>query len=167
MSILRARQSRLTYTIRGVVISALALLGACTGDYPVSARRVTEDPPRIRINEVVSAGSAATGWVELFNPTASGIDLSGWTLIDDSFFGPVFTLAPNTVLAAGGFIVIEEAALPFKVDTAYDLRLMSRFGTEVDRLLWIAPLTPARCPDGGGVGIANPPTRGSKNSCVN
>ena len=44
-------------------------------------------------------------WLELFNPDATTIDLSGWMLMDQQDDTP-FTLPPNTVIEAGGFLVL-------------------------------------------------------------
>ena len=69
--------------------------------------------PHIQINEVQPAANTRDGWIELFNPPANAVDMSGWTLIDSNFFGPTFTFATSSVIPPGGFLVIEESALPF------------------------------------------------------
>ena len=131
-------RARLTNTVCRFAIPLLAFVTACDSEYPLSPRR-EGIPPAVRINEIVTAGAASTGWVELYNPTTSSIDLSGWTIIDDTIFGPVFTVQPRTVIAPGGFVRFEERAFPFGIDAVDDIRLMSPFGVEVDRMLWLVP----------------------------
>lgn len=126
-------------------------------------------PPAVRLNEVATGGTAPTGWIELFNPTASAVDLAGWTIIDDTFLGPPFTFAARTIIPAGGFFVIDETTLPFAIDAIDDLRLFSRYAVEVDRLLWVVPLPgpTGRCPDGGASFTVLPtPTKGAANPCA-
>ena len=125
-------------------------------------------PPAIRLNEIATGGSARSGWLELFNPTDGAIDLAGWSIIDETLFGPVFTLPPSTTIPARGFLVIEETVLPFGIDAIDDVRLISRYGAEVDRLLWVVPVTSpnGRCPDGATLFVPLPsPTKGATNVC--
>jgi hypothetical protein len=125
-------------------------------------------PAAIRLNEIATDGPAPTGWIELFNATDGMVDLSGWTISDETLFGPVFTLPPRTTIPARGFLVIEETVLPFGIDAIDDVRLISRYGTEVDRLLWVVPATGAngRCPDGATLFVPLPsPTKGATNVC--
>jgi len=49
-------------------------------------------------------------WVELYNPTTSSVDLSGWTLSDNS---KSFSLPSGTVIAAGAYLVIARNAAGF------------------------------------------------------
>ncbi|MCH2584091.1 MAG: lamin tail domain-containing protein [Planctomycetes bacterium] len=63
------------------------------------------------INEVVNS---AGGGVELYNPSASEVDVSGWQLSDElSGEGalPGFQLPADSLIPAGGSLVISEAAL--------------------------------------------------------
>ena len=67
--------------------------------------------PAVWINEVVNS---AGGGVELYNPSASEVDVSGWQLSDElSGAGalPGFQLPADSLLPAGGYLVISEAAL--------------------------------------------------------
>ncbi len=61
----------------------------------------------LKINEFVPNPSSDTGnkeWVEIFNPTASSVDLTNWTLVDDN--NHVKSLSGT--IGAGGFLVHEE-----------------------------------------------------------
>ena len=61
------------------------------------------------INEVAWAGTATNSsdeWIELYNPTDSAVDLSGWTL---TFGKNTIDLgeAANTIVEAGGYFLLE------------------------------------------------------------
>jgi hypothetical protein len=113
----------------------VAAIGGVAGERVIT---VTE-PPAIRIAAVQTGGAGSSGSIELFNPTDATVDLSGWTLMDDTFFGHVFTFPRAASIAARGTLVIHERSLPFGIDVIDDIRLFSRYGVEVDRVLWIVP----------------------------
>lgn len=74
-----------------------------------------EDPasaiPTIRINELLSnPGPGQRDTVELFNPTSASVDVGGWFLTDDRSRPRKYRIPPNTVLAPGGFWVVDERA---------------------------------------------------------
>ncbi|HMJ64246.1 MAG TPA: lamin tail domain-containing protein, partial [Candidatus Binatia bacterium] len=47
--------------------------------------------------------------VELFNPTANPVDIGGWFLSDDAATPVKFRFPTNTIIAAGGFLVLDES----------------------------------------------------------
>lgn len=63
----------------------------------------------INYNSIDDASS--DDWVELYNPNAFAVDISGWYLEDESdeFFG----LPANTILPAGGYLVLAERSSKF------------------------------------------------------
>lgn len=65
---------------------------------------VVETPRTVVIHEVFHdpPSNARTEFLELHNPTAAVIDLSGWRFTE----GIDFTFAPGTVIAAGGYLVL-------------------------------------------------------------
>ena len=67
--------------------------------------------PRIRINEVKSNGDAPGGWVELLNPTASTVDMSGWTLSDSNVLHSV-PLPAGTTIPSHGYLLVDEGKFP-------------------------------------------------------
>ena len=126
--------------------------------------------PRIRINEVEPNGDTPGGWIEFFNPTAAAVDLSGWTLIDNNFFGRTYTFPTGSIIQPNGFLVVDEASLPFGLDATDDAYLFSRFGVLVDIVFWPTQpnITFGRCPNGGdSFGDTSAPTKGSANQCNN
>ncbi len=63
----------------------------------------------IVINEVLTHTDVpAVDAIELHNPTASPIDVSGWYLSDDSDNFKKFRIPNGTVIAAGGYLVFDE-----------------------------------------------------------
>lgn len=64
----------------------------------------TPTPLHIVINEVNPNGSDSADWVELYNPTSSSIDVSGWTVTDNSLTPDTFPSI--TPIPASGFAVI-------------------------------------------------------------
>lgn len=68
-----------------------------------------EEPPPIAtssgivINEVFPGGALTVEWVELFNPTGSPIDVSGWDIVDNSTFDILPATPP---IPPGGYAVI-------------------------------------------------------------
>lgn len=141
-----------------------------TIDGKTGSRTITvATAPKIRINEVQPKGNASDGWIELFNPTATAVDMSGWQFIDSNFFGPTYTLPAGSIIAPNGFLVIEEAAMPFGIDGTDDAYLFSRFGVLVDVVFWPSQpnVTYGRCPDGGArFGDTTAPTKGAANVCA-
>jgi hypothetical protein len=143
---------------------------ATTPDGKTGSRLLTvAKAPAVRINEVFPNGETQAGWVEFFNPTSVAVDLSGWKLIDSNFFGPEYVFPAGSVVPAGGFLVTEEAALPFGIDALDALHLFSRFGVHVDGASWPmqTSTTLGVCPDGGSAALIATlrPTKGSANAC--
>ncbi len=72
-----------------------------------------EDPtpliPAIVINELLTAPVlSAIDRIEIFNPTASPVDIGGWFLSDDHNAPKKFRIADGTIIPAGGFMVFDE-----------------------------------------------------------
>lgn len=45
-------------------------------------------------------------WIELYNNSATSVNVGGWTITDDNGFGSSYTIPANTTIAAGGYITI-------------------------------------------------------------
>jgi hypothetical protein len=141
-----------------------ASFGGRTGQRTIAVNR----SPHIEINEVQPAANSRDGWIELFNPTTNAVDMSGWTLIDSNFFGRTFTFATGSVIPPGGFLVVEESALPFDLDATDNASLFSRFGVLVDVTFWPGQpgTTYGRCPNGNALfDVTRAPTKGTANLC--
>ena len=60
----------------------------------------------ILINEVMPAPSSGPEWVELYNPSDTAIDVSGWRIDDDTPGGTQTTIAAGSVVPARGYLVV-------------------------------------------------------------
>jgi hypothetical protein len=60
----------------------------------------------ILINEVMPAPSSGPEWVELYNPSDTAIDVSGWRIDDDTPGGTQTTIGAGSVVPAGGYLVV-------------------------------------------------------------
>jgi len=72
-----------------------------------------DDPPPtvppIVINEALAASLPPDlDAIELFNPTAAAVDLSGWFLTDDRKEPKKFRIPDGTIIPAGGYVVFDE-----------------------------------------------------------
>lgn len=69
----------------------------------------------VRINEVVAHSSTAEGTaeaaIELFNSSATPINIGGWFLSDDATNFKKHRIADGTIIPAGGFLVVTESQL--------------------------------------------------------
>jgi hypothetical protein len=124
--------------------------------------------PGIKINEVKSNGDAPGGWVELVNPTAVTVDMSGWMLTDSNVLHTA-SLPAGTTIPSHGYLLIDEAAFPAGLGAVDAVRLVSRYGVQVDGYAWTSSpaTTLGRCPDGtGDFVVTTAATRGATNTCA-
>ncbi|YCM46862.1 lamin tail domain-containing protein (plasmid) [Verrucomicrobiaceae bacterium 227] len=90
------------------------------GDHRVELNRVVTvpAPTDVIISEFLADNDdtlpdedgEASDWIELFNPTANPVDISGWYLSDDSTFPKKWSLPDGTILAPFEFKVIFASA---------------------------------------------------------
>ena len=72
-----------------------------------------DDPPSlippVKINEALSASPLPQAdTIELFNPTASPVDLGGWFLTDNAQVPKKYRIPDGTVIGVGGFLLFDE-----------------------------------------------------------
>ena len=88
-------------------------------------------------------------WIELYNPTSSAVDLSGWTISDNS---RTYTIASGTIILAGGFLIFARSTTGFNALYGFNpdfgdlnlalgnsgdkLSLKDSSGTEIDFVAW-------------------------------
>jgi hypothetical protein len=123
--------------------------------------------PAIRITEVESNLGIPGDWIELFNPTAATVDISGWG-VKDNDNTRTFVFPTGTVMAAGTYLVVEEAAFGFGLGAADEARLFNQFGVLVDGYGWTAHalITYGRCPGPTGEFASTASaTKGTANDC--
>jgi hypothetical protein len=122
----------------------------------------------VRLNEIESSGGTPGDWIELVNVTDAPVDVSGWVLKDDDD-SHAHALAAGTTIAAGGYLVVDEAALGFGLGQPDAARLFRADGTTlVDSYAWTthATTTYGRCADGAGdLVTTRTPTKGAANDC--
>lgn len=130
--------------------------------------------PDVVINEVNSTGTNPD-FVELHNRGASPADVSGWTMVDGG--GSVHTLPASTTIAAGGFLLVNNASTPplaFGLGNGDSVALATSLGTPVDSFVFAAHVSSAsRCSTSGlifwpttGANGSGAPSPGAANNCT-
>ena len=138
--------------------------------------RITVSPPPLLINEVFPNGDLPGGWVEVFNPTAEAVDLSGWTVVTPGPNPAAFTFPAGVIIESGGFAAVNDQTLPNGLGATGAVGLFSRFGVLSDAFAWnqnAGGTSYARCPDGMGgtvdgqaqLVVTATPTRKASNTC--
>ena len=120
----------------------------------------------ILINEVLPAPSSGPEWVELYNTSATAVDVSGWRIDDDTPGGT------QTIIPAGS-IIAPNAVLAVAITTAIlnntgdSVVLLDASGAQVDRIDFGALKSSesmARVPDGATFIIKGAPSIGALNA---
>jgi hypothetical protein len=121
----------------------------------------------VKINEIESSGGTPGDWTELVNTGPLAVDISGW-IFKDADDTHAYAIPSGTVLAAGGYFVLEEADFGFGLGAADSARLFDPSGAQIDGHVWTAHagITYGRCPNGTGA-FANTAaaTKGATNDC--
>ena len=142
-------------------------LGLCGGNFVAttsSTKAAANDcSSPVRINEVESTGDT-TDWIELKNNGPTSVDVSGFVLKDNSDKDP-FTIAANTMIASGEYLVIEPV---FGLGGSDSARFFAADGSLIDSYSWTvhAATTYGRCPDGtGDFTTTSASSKGAVNRC--
>ncbi|MBN2019971.1 MAG: lamin tail domain-containing protein [Sedimentisphaerales bacterium] len=69
---------------------------------------IIPNPGSIVINEVMTNPDGGPDWIELYNTTASPINISGWYLSDSDNELMKYSFAAGTTIAANGYIFVRE-----------------------------------------------------------
>ncbi|MBF4600503.1 lamin tail domain-containing protein [Frigoribacterium sp. VKM Ac-1396] len=132
----------------------------------------------VRVNEVESQGGAPGDWVELTTVGTTSVDLGGYVLTD-SDPSHRYVIPAGTVVAPGGFVVLDEltptsAGFDFGLGGADSVRLLLPDGTTAadgstvaDEYSWTthAATTYGRGPDGTGeFAVTSAATKGTANT---
>lgn len=123
-------------------------------------------PSPVRISEVESNGGTPGDWVELLNPSAAAVNISGYTFKDNDDTH-AYVIPGGTTIPAGGRLVLEEAQFGFGLGASDSARLFDTANTLVDSFVWTAHAisTYSRCPDATGAFADTASTKGLANSC--
>ena len=153
---------------------AVTTYGRCpngTGSFttqPTSTKNAPNDCSiPLKLNEVESNGGNPGDWVEYLNVSAIPVDVSGFVFkdADDSH---AYVIPAGTIVAAGGYLVLEEAQFDFGLGGTESARLFDTNGNIVDAYNWTshAAVTYGRCPNGTGDFTDNTTsTKGAPNDC--
>jgi len=111
---------------------ALLLLGLIT-----PSMGQTSEINHIVINEVDinppgNDADSVSEWVELYNPTQTEIDLSGWQVASTTLFKKTLTIPQGTVINPGGYLVFNHVRLWFP-DASEVVELRDNTGQVIDR----------------------------------
>ncbi|MGV3710461.1 MAG: lamin tail domain-containing protein, partial [Gemmatimonas sp.] len=142
---------------------AFATMSAVTKGAANSCAVVTT----LKINEAESNGGVPGDWVELINTGSTPLDISGFVFKDNDD-AHIYSIPANTVIAAGGFFVLDEAQFVFGLGADETVRIFDQGGVLVDSYAWTAhaPTTYGRCPDGtGAFAVMTTVTKGAANDC--
>jgi hypothetical protein len=83
-------------------------------------------PNSVTVNEILAnPATPGEGWVEIKNNTGEAIDISGWYFSDDSADLQKYQIEADTIIAANGYLVLDEAETYGVGASAFSL---SRFG---------------------------------------
>ncbi|QYM76544.1 lamin tail domain-containing protein [Leucobacter luti] len=129
----------------GASCLALGPLTPATAAPPEPATPAAQGPAvpagGVRINEVESNGGVPGDWIELFNASAAPADLSG-VVVKDGDDSHAFVLPAGTMLAPGGFLVLDErdktgvGDFDFGLGKDDHVRLFDSAGVLLDSVSW-------------------------------
>jgi len=126
------------------------------------------------INEFQTTSSAGgiDDYIELFNRSASTVDISGWHLTDDVTTPLKYTFPPATILAGHGLVLVSESTLGFSLSSSGSEAILLSAADGVtgqdffDYGPQIADQTQGRYPAGSGYWhFFNPGSLGAGNTC--
>jgi hypothetical protein len=152
-----------------------AILLSCSRDEPFVAPPVPPAEVTVKLNEIYSRGTTGNeDWIEIFNPSTSAIDLSGYKIYDNggqSGSKPKKEFPAGTTIPAGGFFVIvvdDTTESGFGLSSGGEqVWLEKADGTMIDEVTFPAlgvDSSYARKPDGSNNWeITSPPTKGLSN----
>ncbi len=127
------------------------------------------------INEFQTTSSAGgiDDYIELYNRTGSGVDISGWHLTDDVTTPIKYTFPPGTILGGHGLALLSEASLGFSLSSSgSEIILLSAADGVTGQDFFdygpqIADQTQGRYPAGSGQWhFFNPGSLGASNTCA-
>ncbi len=142
------------------------------------------NPGDVVISEFTTRGasSAYDEFVEIYNPTCSDVDISGWKLQywSGASWGDKLTIPASTVLPSGKFYLMASSAAYFTTTTAdlyhatyfgfaetsggRGIRIIDELSNEIDKVLWDVTVCTANAEAEGGSTTVNHGTSANNNS---
>ena len=99
--------------VSGIFVSMFLLGCVARADAMVIINEILADPPSGSAGDANRDGATSTSadeFVELYNPGADAVDLSGWSLADDVKLRHLFS--PSTIIPSSSFLVVFGGGAP-------------------------------------------------------
>lgn len=163
------------YFLITFILVSLSFL-SCSRNEPFVTPPPEPEIITVKINEIYSRGTTGNeDWVEIYNPSTSSIDLSGYKIYDsggESGSKPKKELPSGTIISAGAFLVVvvdDTAESGFGLSSSGEkIWLENNSGNLIDSVTFPAlgiDSTYARIPNGSSNwAVLYPPTKGESNS---
>jgi len=121
-----------------ILLSAILIIGLSA---PAYAQTISN---HVVINEVDTNpfgddSKSFAEWVELYNPTDSDVDLSGWEIASTTVLKKTFTIPDGTIISPGGFLTYTHAMIWF-TDSSELVELRNTDGIIIDKTPFITDL---------------------------
>ena len=113
-----------------LVFSVLLLVGLIGPVYAQTADHVVIN--EVDINPTGDDSKSISEWMEIYNPTESSIDLSGWEVASTTVLKKTLTLPSGTVILPGGFLKFSYTTIWF-TDSNESVELRDDNGIVVDK----------------------------------
>jgi len=111
---------------------ALLLLGLVTPSMGQTSETNHIVINEIDINPPGNDASSVSEWIEIYNPTQTQIDLSGWQIASTTLLKKSLTISQGTVIKPGGYLVFNHVSLWFP-DVSEVVELRDNTGQVIDR----------------------------------
>lgn len=113
-----------------LVFSVLLFAGILAPAYAASGDHVVIN--EVEINPPGDDSKSVSEWVEIYNPTDSDVDLSGWKIASTTILKKTMTLQPGTVIEPGQFLTYSYQSLWF-TDSNESVELRDDNGIVIDK----------------------------------
>ncbi|HEV7868977.1 MAG TPA: lamin tail domain-containing protein, partial [Chthoniobacteraceae bacterium] len=134
-------------------------------------------PAPVRFNEALSRnagavnnGGVVAGYVELFNPGGSDVNISNWTVRGQGYLTGACRFPPDTIVPAGGYLVVWAGLVPTGFQMAFVLpedngyvTLHDSAGAVVDAIAYGAQIVNKSVGRVGAAWVLTQPSPGSVN----
>ncbi|MFQ5497157.1 MAG: lamin tail domain-containing protein [Nitrosopumilus sp.] len=120
-----------------LVLSVFLLLGIAVPTYAQTTDHVVIN--EVDINPPGDDAASVSEWVELFNPTDSGVDLGGWKIASTTVLKKTMTIPDGTIMGPGEFLTYSYQSVWF-TDSNESVELRDENGIVIDKTPLIADI---------------------------
>ncbi len=113
-----------------VLMSPIFTAGSILAPAKTNATAITS---HVVINEIFPSPSSGSEWIELYNPTASTVDLTGWKIKDSAIYETIL----SGTITAKSFVIVNVDNFNNTGDTAH---LINNSDSEVDTVGYSVPI---------------------------